>query len=178
MQQMKQQGFTLIELIVVMVILGILAAIAMPKFVDLTKEARTAVVQSTSGSLQSAAALVYAKAVTSGQGGTTGQVCLGAYTPGTAAGPGGTPAATQPACSVPFIDTAYGFPKDMDELLKSTDGLWDEDTSALKADSQWELDGTTLQFKSAPTPSDCSITLTFPSAAGETVQATNKISGC
>lgn len=58
---MKQKGFTLIELVVVIVILGILAATALPKFVDLQGDARQAAVEGVAGALASAAAINYAK---------------------------------------------------------------------------------------------------------------------
>ena len=63
----RQQGFTIIELIVVIVILGILAAVAFPKFQSLSSDAQQAVVNGTAAALKSAAVISYAKA----QGATT-----------------------------------------------------------------------------------------------------------
>jgi MSHA pilin protein MshA len=62
----KQKGFTLIELVVVIVILGILAATAVPKFIDLTGDARTSVMKGVQGSISSAVNIAHAKALVVG----------------------------------------------------------------------------------------------------------------
>lgn len=57
----NQKGFTIIELVVVIVILGILAAVAFPKFLDLTGDAQKAVLNGGKAAIQSAAVISFAK---------------------------------------------------------------------------------------------------------------------
>jgi prepilin-type N-terminal cleavage/methylation domain-containing protein len=64
-----QRGFTLIELVMVIVILGVLAVVALPKFVDLKGDAVLASTQGVAGALSSAASINYAaRSITTGKG--------------------------------------------------------------------------------------------------------------
>lgn len=65
--QKQQRGFTLIELVVVIIILGILAVVAAPKFINLKSDAVIANLNGLQGALKSANTLVYSKAVLAGQ---------------------------------------------------------------------------------------------------------------
>jgi len=59
----KINGFTLIELVVVIVLLGILAATAAPKFINLTKDAKIATLQGMQGAMRSGVQMIYSKAI-------------------------------------------------------------------------------------------------------------------
>jgi MSHA pilin protein MshA len=63
----NQKGFTMIELVMVIVVLGILAATALPKFVDLGKDARTASLEAMRGSLNASIAMIHGAALIAGQ---------------------------------------------------------------------------------------------------------------
>ncbi|KXO11269.1 MSHA pilin protein MshA [Moritella sp. JT01] len=63
----KQNGFTLIELVIVIIVLGILAATAVPKFLNLQDDARASAMQGAEAAVHSAANIVYSKSAIDGK---------------------------------------------------------------------------------------------------------------
>lgn len=99
MHKSLTQGFTLIELVVVIVILGVLAVTALPRFLDLSKDARSNVMSSVQGTMTSTNAMIYAKSAVSGTNNlASGSVVINGAT---------------------TIVTAYGYAANAPELTKA-----------------------------------------------------------
>ncbi|WP_413701058.1 prepilin-type N-terminal cleavage/methylation domain-containing protein [Psychromonas sp. KJ10-10] len=64
----KQSGFTLIELVIVIIILGVLSAVAVPKFVSLRNEAKLATIKDLKATLETASTFTYTRSMIEGLG--------------------------------------------------------------------------------------------------------------
>ena len=94
----QQKGFTLIELIIVIVVLGILAVTAAPQFINFSSDARESTLQGLRGSMNGAADLVFGKAAIEG---IEGEANDGAANDG---------AASPAYLTVDSIQVVYGYP--------------------------------------------------------------------
>ena len=154
----RQQGFTLIELVVVIVILGILAVTAAPKFMNLQGDARNASLQGLKGAIQGAAGIVYGKAAIKGIESTSGAVSAGTGT----------------------VATKFGYPTaSKDGIVKAVEGLGDNGSDKDFVITKNSLtDGKTIQFtfknyaSDTTPPKNCFLTYnaaTSPSQAASVI---------
>lgn len=137
----KQGGFTLIELVVVIVILGILAVTAAPRFLNFQDDAREASLQGLKGAIDGAAGIVYGKSALEG-----------------------TEASS--AASVEGIATKFGYPTANEEgIMEAVTGLASDDW-AVVISSATDI---TFGFKGTDaTDSDSDCTVTYTQATGTT----------
>ena len=140
----KQGGFTLIELVVVIVILGILAVTAAPRFLNLQDDARNASLEGLKGAMAGATGIVYGRAAINGV-------------------EGNNPGAVSGGAAGQDITTVFGYPQ------ASEDGIGRAVVGLTGTDSDWDVvsSGTnsiSYSFEGSTEQSDCLVNYTMDTA--------------
>ena len=159
----KEKGFTLIELVMVIVILGILAAFALPRFADLGGEARAATVQGAFGAIKSASAIAHSKALAVGN--SPASVDLEGQT----------------------VDMINDYPQALD-VAAGTGGILDAAQVTTGTDGDFAVvdtnagakagDVIVIQAKGATAPANCQVSYTAPAAANTAPTITVDVTDC
>lgn len=153
----RASGFTLIELVVVITILGILAAFAVPKFIALDSQARVATINGLAGTVKSAASLARGLAMATNN--SAGPVVMEGST-----GTGVTLTNYYPDASLTGIANAINV-----NTAAGGDFTFTAGTST--APATWTKNG-------APTPASCEVTYMPPAALGSTPVVGVVTTGC
>ena len=149
MNKTTQTGFTLVELVIVILILGILSAVALPRFMNLGRDARVAKLEAVYGSVRAAAQITRAAALIRNQ---------------VDAGPGG---ASEIEMEGATVQTNYGYPE-----ASATAGILEAAGLNATADKLTVTGGgstpgstLTIQVSGASNLAQCQFTYTSPAAA-------------
>lgn len=148
----QQRGFTLIELIVVIVILGILAATALPRFIDLSSDARQGVMRGVEGAMRSANVMLYGRASAAGVQNNAGPVNISA------------------TVTVPALPVVFGYASTAQNLALVLDLNPPGDFDTTVAGE--------IRHSRATVPGNCRIQYTPPAAVGGVPTYSATLTGC